>query len=173
MVRPMADKVKKQLYPPPAAAPMGVRETLASSQSGPHRCDMANQQSVAAELSLDLGHGDPRLLQGGAPASNVEAEAGTGDVHGAEEPAVGSEYRNRHARQTVFELVDDHRVALPAHALELALKLARIGDRRRRPALEGPREAPPQSCRVERGENDLAARAGVQRVSPADPVDRL
>src|SRR5215216_7341978 len=92
------------------------------------------------------------LLQRGAPACNVETEAGTRDVHGAEKPAVGAENRNRHARQTVLELVDDHGVALPADALELALKLARIGDGRRRRSLEGPREDAPESRRVERRE---------------------
>src|SRR5215217_5917336 len=113
------------------------------------------------------------LLLRGAPACNVETEAGTRDVHGAEKPAVGAENRNRHARQTVLELVDDHGVALPADALELALKLARIGDRRRRSSLERPREDVPKSRRVERGENDLAARACVQRVALPDPIDRL
>ena len=64
-------------------------------------------------------------------------------------------------------------VDLAMGMIELALKLARIGDRRRRTSLEGPREDAPQSRRVKRGENDLAARARVQRVALPDPIDRL
>jgi hypothetical protein len=63
--------------------------------------EVANPKSVAAEPSLDLGDGHPRVLQG-ASAYNVKAEGGTGDVHGAQEPAVGSDDRNRHARATIL-----------------------------------------------------------------------
>jgi hypothetical protein len=102
MVRPIPGKVKERLYFAASRGSSRLRratqqtDTLASSHSGPAVAIWRIGESVAAEPSLDLGDGDPRVLQRGAPAYDVEAEAGTGDVDGAEEsrrsaPRIGTD----------------------------------------------------------------------------------
>ena len=89
MVMPRPGKVKARpgsvLIEATVGSPRPRARTLTSSLSGP-----GGRQSVATEPGLDLGDGGPRVLQRSAPAYNIEAEAGTRYVHGAEEPAVRS-----------------------------------------------------------------------------------
>ena len=96
----------------------------------------------------------------------------TAHVDGAEQRAGLAEDADRHAREPLLQLVDGGGESLLPQLLELAPQRTRFRDRGRRHVHERLAEEPLEPIAVVGGEQNLAARAGVQREALSEPGAR-